>query len=88
MAKIRIPDELCSNDLASTERPKYSPGLYVHEAVADFQISQWFHGNPIPQKLTLVEGWPYLKCLHGWKLALPGGLPYQVDRVTLALSLM
>ena len=36
--------------------------------------------NPIPQKLTLLGGWPYLKCLHGKKLALPGGLVYEADR--------
>lgn len=30
--------------------------------------------------VTLVKGWPYLKCLHGKKLALLGGLPYQIDR--------
>ena len=29
--------ELCSNDLASTERRKYSPGLYLREAITDFR---------------------------------------------------
>ena len=31
---------LCSNDLVSTERRKYSPGLYLLEAITDFHGDQ------------------------------------------------
>ena len=40
------------------------------------RISRQSYSNPSPQKFTLLGGWPYLKCLHGKRLALPGGLPY------------
>ena len=49
------------------------------------RVSPQSDSFPIPQKLTLLAGCPYLKCLHGKKLALPGGLPYQADKVTLPL---
>ena len=61
---------------------KIFPGLGL--ARRYYRLSHWSEVNPIPQKLTLLGGWPYLKCLHGKKLALLGGLPYQADRVTLA----
>ena len=78
--------ELCSDDLATKERRKYSRAYIIPgEAITEFR------GNltvidPIPQKLTPLRGWPYLKCLHGKKMALSGGLPYQADRVTLPLG--
>ena len=70
--------EFCSNDLDSTKRRKYFAGFHAREAITDFRGI--YDSNPIPQKLTLVKGWPDLKCLHGKKLALLGGLPYQIDR--------
>ena len=66
--------ELCST-ICQHRTAKIFPGLV--RARSHSRLSQWSYGNPIPQKLTLLEGWVYLKCLHGKKLALLGGLPYQ-----------
>ena len=63
---------------------KIFPGL-TH-ALSHYRLSRQSDSNPILQKLTLLEGWSYLRCLHGEKLALLGGLPYQADRLTLPLG--
>ena len=47
--------ELCSNDLASTERRKYSPGLYAREAITDFR------GNLTVIRLTLPQVFTWQK---------------------------
>ena len=47
---------------------KIFPGFVL--ARSHYRLSRWSDSNPIPQKLTLLEVWPYLKCLHGKKLAL------------------
>ena len=46
--------ELCSNDLASTERAKILPVLVL--ARSHYRLSRRSDGNLIPQKLTLLEG--------------------------------
>ena len=75
--------ELCSDDLATTER-RIFPGLI--RAQSHYRVSRQSDSNPIPQKLTFLGGCTFLKCLHGKKLALAGGLPYQPDRVILPLG--
>ena len=62
----------CSDDLAVKNSPRYSPGLYAREGIAESR------GN-----LTVIRSH---KWLHDKKLALQGGLPYQADRVTLPLG--